>query len=111
MNLFFKFYKKDILNGIIFLILTIVIACKKEDKKHAFIQQEINAAVEAYKVRRYKECRDAAYEKANVLADSIIRVKYTTDTTALFGKPVKPEKIKIKSPLDTTPVQPIIPKN
>jgi ABC-type transporter MlaC component len=109
--LFFIFYKKSISISILFLILMAFIACKKEDKKKAFIQQEINAAIDAYKMRRYKECSNAAYEKANMYADSIIRVKYTaTDSLAFLGKPVKPERIKIKSPLDTTPVQPILPK-
>jgi ABC-type uncharacterized transport system auxiliary subunit len=92
-------------------LLVFLAACKGEDKKKQFIEQEIKAAVDAYRLRRIKECQVAAFEKANMMADSIIRVKYTSgDSLALIGKPVKPDKIKVKSPLDTTPVQPLLPK-
>jgi hypothetical protein len=46
------------------------------------------------------------------LVDSMIVARNTQVDTALFsGKPIKPTKPVIKSPLDTTPVVPILPKN
>ncbi len=95
------------------MIITVVTACENESKrKQKLIDEEVKATVESYRNKRYMECMTAIADSANKLVDSLIVVKMTAgDTSIMMGKPVKPIKPVFKSPLDTTPVQPIIPKN
>ncbi len=100
----------------IFFIIAIFItftACSDEEKrKQVAIDQEVKMAVESYRNKRMKECMTVLLDSANKITDSLIVVKMTAfDTSSLFAKPMKPVKPIIKSPLDTTPVKPIIPKN
>jgi DNA gyrase/topoisomerase IV subunit B len=102
---------KNIILFILIIIMTT--ACENESKrKQKLIDEEVKAAVESYRNRKIRECMAVIADSANTLVDSLIIVKMTAmDTSAMFGKPVKPIKPVFKSPLDTTPVEPIIPKN
>ena len=100
----------------ILFIITILItftACGDEEKrKQEAINHEVKTAVESYRSKRMKECMVVLLDSANKITDSLIVVKMTAfDTSSLLAKPMKPVKPIIKSPLDTTPVKPIIPKN
>ena len=103
------------MNKIFFLtcaILCGLVACKKDDKKQQLIEQEVRSAVESFRQKKLIECRAAVLDSANKLADSIVLVRNTVVDTALVnGKPKKPTKPLIKSPLDTTPVEPLFKKN
>jgi hypothetical protein len=89
--------------------LLFFIACNNEAAmKETFIQQEVLNSIEKYKVKRRMECITAALDSANRIADSIILVKMSAVDTGLLKRPPKPIKPIIQSPLDTTPVQPII---
>ena len=99
----------------IFLVLIIllpIIACSDTSKrKQEMIDEEVKGTVESYRLRRYRECMSAIIDSANRIADSMIVAKMTAvDTSLLNGRPKKPLKPIIKSPLDTTPVKPILPK-
>ena len=80
--------------------------------KQEKIDQEVKSAIEAYRNKRMNECLVSILDSANTITDSLIVQKMTAmDTMSAMGKPLKPIKPIIKSPLDTTPVKPIIPKN
>lgn len=90
----------------------ILFACKKDNKKQDLIDQEVHNAVESFRQKKLNECRMMVLDSANKLADSIVLVRNTVVDTALInGKPEKPTKPIIKSPLDTTPVSPLFKKN
>lgn len=95
----------------VFAILLLLTACNNEaELKEAFIQQEVKNNIEKYKVKKRMECITAALDSANRIADSIILMKMTAIDTNLLRRPTRPIKPIIKSPLDTTPVQPILQK-
>ena len=97
---------------LVFVLLTSLLACKKEENKQQLIDQEIRNAVESFRFKQRTQCQTAALDSANKIVDSMIVAKNTLVDTSLFsGKPVKPVKPLIKSALDTTPVVPILPKN
>jgi predicted DNA-binding protein (UPF0278 family) len=97
---------------IIAVFISFVMACKKEGNKQQLIEQEVRNAVESFRFKQRSRCQIAALDSANKLVDSIIIARNTQVDTSLFtGKPVKPTRPVIKSPLDTTPVVPILPKN
>ena len=90
-------------------VLLVFQNCKNDDPKRQIIAQEVSNAVESYRSKRLADCRTVALDSANKIADSIIIVRNTRVDPSLFiGKPLKPTKPLIKSPLDTTPVVPII---
>jgi hypothetical protein len=92
-------------------ILSLFIACKDDKQKQQLIDQEVKSAVESFRQKKLLECRAAVLDSANRLADSIILVRNTVVDTALVnGKPKKPTKPVIKSPLDSTPVEPLFKK-
>ena len=92
-------------------MIFIFIACSNEAEiKEAFIQQEVKNNIEKYKVKKRMECITAALDSANRIADSLILVKMTAIDTNLLRRPTRPIKPIIKSPLDTTPVKPILQK-
>lgn len=92
-------------------ILCVVAACKDDKEKQQLIDQEVKSAVESFRQKKRTECRAAVLDSANKLADSIVLVRNTVVDTALVnGKPKKPTKPLIKSPLDTTPVEPLFKK-
>ena len=99
---------------IIFLcvsILLLLAACKDDSQKQQLIDQEVQSVVESFRQKKLNECRAAVLDSANKLADSIVLVRNTVVDTALInGKPKKPTKPVIKSPLDTTPVEPLFKK-
>jgi hypothetical protein len=109
-----KFAKTKFFNMKKLLFLTIsisvlLLACKEDDKKQDLIDQEVRNAVESFRQKKLNECRLAVLDSANKLADSIVLVRNTVvDTSLLNSKPTKPTKPVIKSPLDTTPVVPLI---
>lgn len=97
---------------LLFVLLSPLFACKKEENKQQLIDQEIRNAVESFRLKQRTQCQTAALDSANKIVDSMIVAKNTLVDTSLFsGKPVKPVKPLIKSALDTTPVVPILPKN
>jgi hypothetical protein len=92
-------------------LLFLIVACKEDDKKQGLIDQEVKNAVESFRQRKLNECRAMVIDSANKLADSIVLARNTVVDTALVnGKPKKPTKPVIKSPLDTTPVEPLFKK-
>lgn len=92
-------------------LLFLIVACKEDDKKHILIDQEVKSAIESFRQRKLNECRAMVIDSANKLADSIILARNTVVDTALVNnKPKKPTKPVIKSPLDTTPVEPLFKK-
>jgi hypothetical protein len=96
-------------SSIIFLLF--FTACNnQEGMKEAFIQEEVKTNIEKYKVKKRMECISAALDSANRITDSIILMKMSAIDTNLLRRPAKPIKPIIKSPLDTTPVQPILQK-
>lgn len=99
---------------ILFISVTLffLIACTDTAKrKQEMIDQEVHSVIESYHQKRYKECMSAIIDSANKITDSLILIKMTAvDTSLLMGRPKKPVKPIIKSPLDTTPVKPILPK-
>lgn len=91
--------------------LLVFVACKDDTKRQQLIDQEVKNAIESFRQKKLNECRTALLDSANKLADSIILVRNTVVDTALInGKPKKPTKPVIKSPLDTTPVEPLFKK-
>ncbi|MBL7817379.1 MAG: hypothetical protein JNL70_20400 [Saprospiraceae bacterium] len=93
------------------LFLCTFVACKDDTKRQQLIDQEVKNAIESFRQKKFNECRTALLDSANKLADSIILVRNTVVDTALInGKPKKPTKPVIKSPLDTTPVEPLFKK-
>ena len=96
--------------GFALLLFNFVACSNKYQLKEDIIQQEVEANVEKYKAKRRAECMVAAMDSANKIVDSLIIVKMTAYDTSLLRRPLKPIKPIIKSPLDTTPVQPILPK-
>ena len=92
-------------------ILFSLLSCK-EDKKDetAFVQREVIKRVEDYRMQREAECRAIALERANILADSIIFAQAKNDTLSAMQRPIRPIRPTLKSPLDTTEVQPLLPK-
>jgi hypothetical protein len=97
---------------LVFAVISLLVACKKDDNKQQLVDQEVRSAVESFRFKQRTKCQIAALDSANKLVDSMIVARNTQVDTALFsGKPVKPVKPVIKSPLDTTPVVPILPKN
>jgi ABC-type uncharacterized transport system auxiliary subunit len=98
---------------IIFLLfIAVLFSCETDQKKkQEMIDTEVKQALESYRQRRRNECLTAIADSANRIADSLIRIKMTAyDTSLLSRKPIKPIKPTIKSPLDTTDVTPLIPK-
>lgn len=96
----------------IFVILSCLVACKNQESKQGLIDLEVRNAVESFSFKQRLKCQTTALDSANKLVDSMIVARNTLVDTSLFaGKPVKPTKPVIKSPLDTTPVVPILPKN
>ena len=93
-------------------ISVVLFACKKDNKKQELIDQEVRNAVESFRQKKLNECRMMVLDSANKIADSIVLVRNTVVDTALInGKPTKPTKPLIKSPLDTTPVVPLFKKS
>lgn len=89
----------------------LLIACKEDNQKQQLIDKEVQSAIESFRQKKRNECRAAVLDSANKLADSIVLVRNTVVDTALInGKPKKPTKPVIKSPLDTTPVEPLFKK-
>lgn len=99
--------------ALVFVAVLMLAACDNSTKmKQQLIDAQVKETIESYKKRRYEECMTAIIDSANIIADSLIVLKMTAmDSSLLMGKPVKPPKPVFKSPLDTTPVKPIIPKN
>lgn len=97
----------------LFLIfISFFMSCKKDEGKQQLIDQEVRSSVESFRLKQRTKCQIAALDSANKLVDSIIVAQNTRVDTSLFsGKPIKPTRPVIKSPLDTTPVVPILPKN
>ena len=96
---------------IILPVLFLLNACKEETNKQILIDQEVSNAVMSFRLKRLRECRMVALDSANKIVDSIIIARNTMiDSSVFSGKPIKPLKPVIKSPLDTTPVVPILPK-
>ena len=95
----------------VFCLVFLIVACKQDDKKQELIDQEVKSAIESFRQRKLNECRATVIDSANKLADSIVLARNTVVDTALVnGKPKKPAKPVIKSPLDTTPVEPLFKK-
>ncbi len=92
------------------MVITFIACSNEAEVKEAFIQQEVKNNIEKYKVKKRMECITAALDSANRIADSIILVKMTAIDTNLLRRPTRPIKPIIKSPLDTTPVKPILQK-
>ena len=94
-----------------FTILSLLVACKDDKQKQQLIDQEVQSAIQSFRQKKLLECRAAVLDSANKLADSIVLMRNTVVDTALVnGKPKKPTKPLIKSPLDTTPVEPLFKK-
>jgi hypothetical protein len=97
--------------GLPFILLLTVLACNDNAKlREDFIQEQIQMGLNKRIADRRKECFAAAMDSASRIADSLVMVKMTTADTAILRRPAKPIKPIIKSPLDTTPVQPILSK-
>ncbi len=94
-------------------VIFFFLACTDTEKmKEEMVQTEIQNRVKDFELRRRSECLTAALDSANRIVDSLILVKMTSgDSSATAGKPIKPLKPLIKSPLDTTPVVPILEKD
>jgi F0F1-type ATP synthase delta subunit len=100
-----------------FILFSLFIVCftscsTDQKKKQEMIDSEIKNALDSYRQRRRMECLTGITDSANRIVDSLIRIKMTAyDTAMLSRKPLKPIKPIIKSPLDTTDVVPLVPKN
>jgi hypothetical protein len=103
---------KKIKNLVVPLILLFsLLACNDNVKlREAFIQEQIQLGLEKRTSDRRKECIMAAMDSASRIADSLVTAKMTAVDTSILRRPAKPIKPIIKSPLDTMPVQPILPK-
>jgi hypothetical protein len=96
-------------SNLIFLLF--FTACNNQaEMKENLILQEVKDNIEKYKVKKRMECISAALDSANRITDSIILMKMSAIDTNLLKRPKKPIKPILKSPLDTTPVQPILQK-
>lgn len=80
-----------------------------EAAKEALVQKEIAVAVKAYREQRLKDCRENIYEKANLIADSILitRARMLSPNGSIAPKPVKPVKPTLKEDLDSVEVKPL----
>ena len=93
-------------------ILSFLTACSDNTKRRKeMIDEEVKSAVESYRSKRLRECMAAITDSANRIADSIVVAQMTAvDSATLLARPKRPIKPILKSPLDTTPVKPILPK-
>lgn len=97
--------------GLSFVLLFSLLACNDNAKlREAFIQEQIQVGLDKRINERRKECITAVMDSASRIADSLVTAKMTAVDTSILRRPAKPTKPIIKSPLDTTPVQPILPK-
>lgn len=98
---------------VLFLLFAVCFTSCGDDKKkkQEMIDSEVKNALDSYRQRRRMECLTGITDSANRIVDSLIRIKMTAyDTAMLSRKPLKPIKPIIKSPLDTTDVVPLVPK-
>lgn len=98
---------------VLFLLFAVCFTSCGDDKKkkQEMIDSEVKNALDSYRQRRRMECLTGVTDSANRLVDSLVRIKMTAyDTAMLSRKPLKPIKPIIKSPLDTTDVVPLVPK-
>jgi hypothetical protein len=95
----------------IILLITLAESCGKEEQRRAdMIDSEVKTLLDRHVERRKKECLAALMDTASRIADSLIVAKMTkVDSSIFIGRPEKPVKPIIKSPLDTTPVVPLVP--
>ncbi len=97
---------------IICFLFFFMTACKEDkSKEKAFVEREVARKVAEYRQQREAECRAQALERANILADSIIFAEAKGDSFNMMPRPLRPTRPIIKSPLDSTEVQPLLPKN
>lgn len=97
---------------IIYIIIFSITSCKEDkSEEKAFVAREVARKIADYRLQREAECRMAALERANILADSIIFAEAKGDTAGIMQRPVRPMRPVIKSPLDSIEVQPLLPKN
>jgi hypothetical protein len=95
--------------GLTFLLLLGLLACNDNAKlREAFIQEQIQLGLDKRIADRRKDCLTAAMDSASRIADSLVTAKMTALDTSILRRPPKPIKPIIKSPLDTTPVKPIL---
>jgi hypothetical protein len=93
------------------LLLFALFSCSDKDKIHeVYIQEQIRLGIEKRIAEKHKECFISAMDSASRVADSIVTAKMTALDTSILHRPAKPTKPIIKSPLDTTPVEPILSK-
>jgi hypothetical protein len=94
---------------LVFIVL-VLFSCHKNDSSRAFIENEININIQSAINTRKKECASEVYEKANLIADSLILIMLQSNTNIDDSKPNKPIKPTLKTNLDTFNVEPIVPK-
>jgi putative N-acetylmannosamine-6-phosphate epimerase len=94
-----------------FLLFITLLACNDNAKmREVYIQEQIKLGIEKRIAEKRMECITAVMDSASRLADSIVTAKMTAMDTSMLRRPQRPTKPIIKSSLDTTPVQPILPK-
>ncbi len=95
-----------------FLILGLLLTlgCSKKDLNRDLIEKEININIQSEVNSRKKDCASQVFEKANMMADSIILTMIQSNTDINDHKPLKPSKPTLKANLDTFDVVPIVPK-
>jgi len=109
---------KDYQLILLFLLSTAVIIAsfgfQKDKSKEAEIQtlidEKVAEKVERFRKKRLAVCRERILKRASELADSIIMAKAISttiiDNTVRPTPPERPPRPPIKSPVDTTPVEP-----
>ena len=108
----------SVMRGIVFFlfVMMLMVSCtgaqkkKKEAKIQAIIDSLVAERVAIYRKKSWASCREKMLNRASELADSIVRVR-AIKTTIIdsLDRPMPPDRPlrpEIRTPLDTTPVEP-----
>lgn len=85
----------------------------KEAEIQALIDARVTEKVERFRRIRFAKCRESILERASELADSIILATaintVIVDSISRPTPPDRPVRPAIKTPIDTSPVTPLLP--
>lgn len=93
------------------VVIAVFCSCapKQPVDRVVVIENYVSEKIESYKTSRLKSCREVALSKATEIVDSLLieRARLEKDTFGKPGKPEKPPRPEIKTPIDTTPIRPL----
>jgi len=96
-----------IVAGLAFIIFS---AFQKESPKDR-IEEEVNKKVEKYRDLEMKRCRKKMFERAGLMADSLLMARSRSkaiDTLVKPPIPIRPNRPEVLYPKDSTPLAPFL---